>query len=240
MPRKTVVLQQARLRFLPRILQHAPPILLAILHADDKKRAIPWTGVIRTDLQEMWIRSRTCARLPDPQTHPSSWHSFMLSDRWHNAVCDVHSSHSALDKIVTRTSGSSPSPLLSFSCNLCSDGVHHFAFATKKALMSHQRSKHGMKSNARLYADADGICAWCQNCYVTRLRVLRHLTDRRSSCLNKLVSAGSPVLDDARVSYLDNIDRGLRRQAQRAGRAHPVAAGSATKADGKRIGRVCI
>ncbi len=72
--------------------------------------------------------------------------------------------------------------------------------------------------------------------FATRLRAIRYLTDRRSSCLVKLVASAHPVLTDARVAELDDVDRVARRLAQRAGPAHPAAVVPAKTDAGKPAG----
>ena len=132
------------------------------------------------------VRSPACALLPNPQLQPATWDEFVRSTAWDRAVAELHSSSSALDKVAPRTVDTARSVADGFSCN--TDDVR-LSLETNKALMSHQRAMHGMKTRARFYAESDGVCQWCKTRFVTRLRAVRHLTDRRSTCLPKLVAS---------------------------------------------------
>eukprot|EP00973_Karenia_brevis_P028821 3974320-Karenia_brevis.AAC.1 len=94
-------------------------------------------------------------------------------------------------------------------CALCSKPCP--AFATAKALASHQRVVHGVRSPMRAFADAHGECPVCKSKYGTRLRLLAHLSDsRRPRCRNDLLSGQYPTLTDERIKELDAIDRVAR------------------------------
>ena len=178
----------------------------------------------------------SCAHLPNPQLQPATWDEFVRSTAWDRAAAEHHSSSSALDKVAPRIVDTARS--VGVACNVCCTDDVCMSFATNKALMSHQRAMHGMKTRARFYAESDGVRQCCKTRFVTRLRAVRHLTDRRSTCLAKLVASAFPVLTDERVAELDDVDRIARRQAQIAGRAQPAAVGPAKTAVGRLTGRV--
>eukprot|EP00959_Pyramimonas_sp_CCMP1952_P137657 2880978-Pyramimonas_sp.AAC.1 len=41
-------------------------------------------------------------------------------------------------------------------------GPNRRAFATRSALVQHQRAVHGVRNEARRYVKADGVCLACQ------------------------------------------------------------------------------
>lgn len=45
-----------------------------------------------------------------------------------------------------------------------------------------------------------------------------------------------PRLTDVKVAELDEIDKALRTKARRDGHRHPIAVGSATTRNGKKVG----
>ena len=141
---------------------------------------------------------------------------------------------SVLDTPVAESNSPEVRP---FVCLLCSDSRP--AFPSHKALASHQRTSHGVRSPMRAFAEADGLCPICKTCFNSRLRLLAHLSDtRRPKCRDKLLSGTVPPLSHKRIAVLDELDKVTRRNAQRLGQTHPVAIGSAVRANGKRIGHV--
>ena len=91
----------------------------------------------------------------------------------------------------------------------------------------------------RAFAEADGLCPICKTCFNSRLRLLAHLSDtRRPKCRDKLLCGTATPLSQKRIAVLDELDKVTRRNAQRLGQTHPVAIGSAVRANGKRIGHV--
>ena len=56
-------------------------------------------------------------------------------------------------------------------------------FMSVKALLRHQRVKHGFRNPMRLFADKSGVCGACGTNFRTKLRLLDHLSDsRRTHC----------------------------------------------------------
>ena len=52
-------------------------------------------------------------------------------------------------------------------------------FKSLKALQSHQRVKHGIRSPMRFFASGSGVCPACHTNFRQRLRLLAHLCDSR-------------------------------------------------------------
>jgi hypothetical protein len=228
----------ARLRFLPRVILHAPPVLRALLY-DSGGCGASWTRLVCNDLEYAWHRSPMCSNLPHPEVDPEAWQSLITSNLWPSVVRDCHFVESVLDRSKS-CDRHSPSQLSGeFECGTCAScGVAERFFSSNQALLSHQRAKHGFRCSARFFASSSGICMCCKSMFVTRLRLLRHLTDRRRQCLAKLVAKNAPKLSERVVKELDLIDRESRREAQRLGRAHPRAVGSARNKRGAVVGHV--
>ena len=123
-----------------------------------------------------------------------------------------------------------------FVCGLCQDQP---GFKSSKALMTHQRIVHKMRTQMRYFADGDGVCKICGICFRSRLRLLAHLTDsRRPGCSSAIISQQLQPLSESRVAELDAIDRVARTEARRAGHSHAIAVGPARRPTGECIGHV--
>jgi hypothetical protein len=80
----------------------------------------------------------------------------------------------------------------------------------------------------------------CMNHYQSRLRLIRHLKDRRGRCWDQIASNASSFtrLSDVRVHELDEVDRAARKEARVQGHTTVLSVGSAKRPDGTRIGCV--
>ena len=127
--------------------------------------------------------------------------------------------------------------LVGYTCLQCDGGVR--SFPTQKALASHMRSAHNVKNMYRLYVDGSGKCPVCSTNLHSRLRVIAHLSDPRRNlkCRQAIHDGTVQSLPQSEVTKLDALDTLARREAQRAGRSHPIASESACKADGRKCGR---
>ena len=164
----------------------------------------------------------------------------MFTDRqaWEVAVNCIFFTKSCNDKSGTP---SGPLSVNTYICNICTlgdDGTRP-SFATQRALESHQRAKHKKLSDLRFYVSADGKCPVCKTTFNSRIRCLAHLSDRRRTACSDQIKAGAfRKIAATRVAQLDIDDRVARREAQRAGHSHPIAQKSATRRDGRAVGRV--
>ena len=111
-------------------------------------------------------------------------------------------------------------------------------FKNERALGADKRVSHGVRNQMRFYADSDGICPSCQGNYLSRIRLIAHLSDKRRRICQKHVLEFCAKLSNERVAELDEQDSRLRSAAQKAGRSHVQAVGQARRADGRRLGRV--
>ena len=119
--------------------------------------------------------------------------------------------------------------------------IYKPAFIDAKALDQHVRIKHGLKAPISGFVDGSGVCPACNTKFVTRLRCLRHLTDaRRPTCRDKILAGGWPLVPQHDIQTFEQIDRDARRSARQSGNSHALSVTSATRADGRRVGRVQI
>ena len=65
----------------------------------------------------------------------------------------LSSSLSLCATLIGRPEIMRPLPRTNAQCGMC--------FAIHKAAMQHAGAKHGLRTNKRLYADADGVCKAC-------------------------------------------------------------------------------
>ena len=234
-PSVDCIIQRNRLLYLRRLLINKPRVLLAALHFQFKGRRLPWVELILEDLRRVKKDLRCCSSLGDPAVDIEAWTTTITSHLWPSIVYLLHYTGSVSDRSSVRSSEKL------FSCDICSCGneASVVSFATQKALLAHNRTKHKTRIQHRFYVDADGICPACNTRFETRLRCIRHLSDaRRTKCWVKIVSTNIPPLSSDRVMELDLLDRVARTEAHRAGHSHPIAVGSARTAAGKRIGSV--
>ena len=176
--------------------------------------------------------------LPPPDRDSESWSTFIMHEgsRWSEVISEIHFDDSVCDNIQnTHNNTDVPVPFDTFPCASC-----EAKFGTQKALLSHMRSKHGVKTPMRFYAGADFCCQACKTVYSTRTRLLAHLTDsRRSKCFSWCLNNGTPLSEQS-VAELDDKDRLSRRAAMHAGHTNVHSKGAAVSYAGSlRGGRKC-
>eukprot|EP00973_Karenia_brevis_P073785 10255529-Karenia_brevis.AAC.1 len=120
---------------------------------------------------------------------------------------------------------------------MCGIGEQNF-FASERALRSHQRSKHGLRSSVKCYADADGRCKACRTTFSSRLRLIAHLSDKRRTACLRFCTAHVQPLSTAESDRLDMQDREERKAARRAGHTQPLSKARAIKCNGSYVGRI--
>ena len=229
-------------------MRKAPTPLLALLCVRNAKgiAVSPWSRQIHADLCFLFANSR-CLQLilNHPDSDPEAWHQFMFHQHvlFHQYVHQLVFVWSACDRVVdhvrdVQAFNESHCGRGAIKCALCPVGAQP-SFKSQKALLQHQRCFHGSRNEMRYYADESGICRHCNTNFVTRLRLLRHLTDsRRPVCRDAILAVSSQRLSEDLVETLDLKDREARRLAQRAGGSHPIACGPARTVAGKCIGHV--
>jgi len=156
-PAVDCILQRRRLLYLRRLVLHGPGVLLAMLAVKSGDSRLQWTTCIANDLKVL-ARYVNLPELGDPIDSAADWVAFIqgIGDDWNRLVQQIFYTESVLDKDAALPHMSSG--LSSFTCQMCDNPI---SFPTRKALMSHQRAKHGIKSPKRYYADSSGECLVC-------------------------------------------------------------------------------
>ena len=234
------VMLRQRVSYLARLVASEHSTLKSLIGARHPNGAMvsKWAAQLRSDLRRLWCGLEGVrAVLADPELAPGTWHEFMRAqpavvEGWLRdyifleSVCDDKLEGEVGDDLV---------------CDIC---AHQSTkqppkFKCARALLTHKRVVHGIRNHMRLFADRDGVCPICKGQYMTRIRLVAHLSDkRRTKCHDQIVEQSLPQLSPARVAELDEEDRVARRAAQRAGLSHVPAAGQARRADGRAVGRV--
>ena len=122
-----------------------------------------------------------------------------------------------------------------FVCQDCG-----MAFASSKACSQHARRKHDKPSEVSIYLEADGKCPVCGKQFISRLRCMAHLADRRrgSACRRVLVSGAYPALPPERFAELQLADSQARKAARAAGHTQTLVPNSHRRASGA-LGNLC-
>ena len=206
-------------------------------------RLLPWVQQVVKDL--CFVRDSSDmmkSLLPDPAIDSSPWFQLMHDDpeEWQSVCKRVEYSYSIFDdcKDVPSTAPAAARPHV---CQICSDATSA-SFPTAQGLAQHMRIKHKQRSSVHNFVDDSGVCPDCASNFVSRIRVIAHLSDTRPSrcrCRNVVLTGDVvPELSPEIVDKLNSRDRELKKQALRGGHTHALAAGSARTAAGRRVGCV--
>jgi len=231
-PSLDCLLLRRRLFFLGRIVATSHKSVLAVLSIRVKGTALPWVQQIMLDMETLYRSwGEHDKKLPPPGVAQIAWWRFMYHSpsQWKAWVSDIFFSNSILDKTVA-----GPALSAMFACHLCV-GVN---FATNQALLQHLRTKHKLKQQIATFVDGSGVCPACKSKLHTRLRVLKHLSDkRRRSCANQILSGDFAPVDADTLAKLEDDDRQAIRAARHDGHTSVPAVGQAVRSDGRRVGR---
>ena len=225
----------SRVRYAGRLLRLRPRALVALLHVREKECRLPWVTLLLRDLEVVRAKSdiEEVRSLPPADVSPCVWTPWLTCEsscaRMVNSVFFVAS--------VCDRASSSAVPVLAADLGAHSCAACDMQFASGRALESHRRAKHGDRLGIRRHV-AGAVCPHCLTDFRQRLRCLAHLSDRRRPLCREWVVNNVASLPDAEVKRLDEIDRTLRRVAQREGRSHHVASLPATSQGGNIAGRV--
>ena len=155
----------------------------------------------------------------------------MQASDWKERVASVFYAESCCDTQPS-AKGAVNTEVQQFVCVICRPGM---AFASSKALASHTRAKHKIKTSVRLYVRGT-CCPVCGVDFQHRARVLKHLGDTRRQCRAKLFAGDYPTMTESEAEKLDVDDCSLRRECYRSGHTSVLAMAPATK-HGKPVGR---
>ena len=222
---------------LQRIITRKPAQLVALLSLRIKDKPLPWVQLVKKDLNLLWTAAACCCHLGDPNTSLQPWVAFMKSKQnWQQALKCV----SFVDEIyqIVRESPSAQ-PKVVHSCWQCESCGKMFDNA--KSRDAHARKVHGARVEQRFYSNAERVCQVCESRFRTNQRLLRHLCDsRRTKCWNTIMAKPELFckLNALQVATLHTTYAAEKRAAKKGGLTHPVARGSASTRDGKRVGHV--
>ena len=172
MPSIDRLLTVARLQYLGRVERERPRSLIAALHARPRGQPTPWVAAVRRDVT-MLTTFGFFADLPDLDAGAEEWVARMAhKPAWKREVDRVFFTESSCDRVPASAEGAA-SRALSFHCPSCP-----CAFASQRALDSHARAKHGIRSPYRERVRSSA-CPCCCIDFRTRVRLLNHLGDKR-------------------------------------------------------------
>ena len=176
------------------------------------------------------------ACLRDALPHPSNvlvWYDFLRSDvdKWSRLIAQPFYS----DSVCEKNRGSDAVVDLAWMCELCPQRA---CFASAKALKQHQRVTHGMMNPIKQFIGDFSTCPACGTDFMSRLRLITHVTDRRRGACQAFIVQNCPRIPKQQFDELEAFSRQLHREAAKRGHSHVLAAGSACTRQGKRIGRV--
>ena len=97
-------------------------------------------------------------------------------------------------------------------------------FDSQRALDSHVRAKHKIRCDIRTYVGDTTVCPACSTKFSSRVGLITHLSDKRRPQYPARVREVCAPISDELASQLDEIDKASRRDAQRKGYSHPLAA----------------
>ena len=206
-PASWVQLVVARLCYFCRVVQHAPPSLIALLQCDV---ADEWK-------EETLIALRALQDIVRPQLD----HLHELEHFEHFVRVNAHSSmwnglikrvekHAAKEEPSAWTA-EMPAPTAVFQCSDCSR-----EFTSRKALKCHQSRVHGARRPAYFVAGGS-ICPACGANFHSRTRLMAHLQWGKASCVAALREGFLPAVPDEQLSQALVADRAVIRAARVSG-----------------------
>ena len=205
----------------PRRAQFWPP-----LYSNVDGAPLAWTALLLKDLRALLSRGvNGTAGLTDPLVGADAWNAIMSNKgSWDQVVSDLFYVESNSD----RHSFDVPAEIVShFNCPECQR-----AFATSRALQSHERAKHGKTSVLKYYLRS-AVCPACNTDFAQRIRCLKHVSDpRRPKCRDWIVN-NCRAMPKSMSSTLDLADRAERTAAYQSGRTQPHADRPARRQDGR-------
>ena len=194
-----------------RVVRHAPPFLLASIHA---LAHVPssWAAMVRGDLHALWVLHRgrgegVVASMPDPEEAPQLWAALAVEKPlvWKVSVAhlavEVHVPDSAVP-IIQELSEEG----VCFDCGAC--------FASRAALFGHRARMHDYRNPLRRKVEGT-TCQCCLYNFWTRERLVYHVK-KAVRCKSYYETRVSDLPRD-RQKQLDHDAAGVRRANTKAG-----------------------
>ena len=226
-------------------------VLHALLATRCKGARLPWVTLALQDLCRMYehassyailyeifvcICTSTNAQLALPGTYlcpgtcecAATWRSLVLHSRWADAVGAFFFTHSQHDRSLQGSSDVSRHAFVCVECStFCPESKH--VFDSQRALDSHSRSKHGVRTDIRAYIGDTSVCPACSTKFSCRVGLITHLSDKRRQKCPARVREVCARISEETLSQLDEADKVSRREAQRLGYSRPIASVPACK-----------
>ena len=170
--------------------------------------------------------------MPDPCDSAEAWTQIMIGfpQEWKCLVRSFIFFESPTDPrtLRERRGAALKRSMVHFTCEVCGDMSP--AFATQKGLDTHMRTKHHQRTCVSKYIDASGICPCCNVNVNNRVRVLRHVAEKRCrarikyrSCRERILSDEFPEIHSQILEQVFEKDKQLRAAARKQGRTQVLA-----------------
>lgn len=225
-------MRQKRLIYLSRLAGAKFDALHAVLQQKGNHgEYLPWVNMLIDDL--CVLKNALPGKLesmPDPRQnldaywrlardHQNEWRALVVL--YHDVAEDPRNIRK--DKRTTSRNANHSSPVL--ECGTCGEG-----FADQRRLATHQWAKHGTKSDIRTYVGDISLCPICKTDFVSRARLIKHLSERRArakhrrtTCRQAFMSSVTYRVTDGILLKLESRDKNMYRCARKAGHMHVIA-----------------
>ena len=195
-----------RLRYLRKLGEEAPRLLIDLLDRDDREARVSWLGIIRADIE--WVVCSCHTQLLDAQPCDlQRWWPYVIGmgKKWDRLVTSLTASETLRGHMEAKqkwTRGKEPldeegQRVLrggTFLCPYCSA-----SFYGNMARANHMRRRHGVNIEVRWYI-VDTSCGSCQRDYQTLQRNRQHLQYSKA-CFEHLRSIWMPMS----VDYVESV-----------------------------------
>lgn len=210
-PALECIISRMRLLYCARLVRVRPAALIALLHARPRGQKLLWIRQLERDSE--LLRPFLPCDFPQLECDPEAWSTIMVeNDAWKALVARVHFTASVCD--CERAPPEERARAYECHCGQ--------AFASARALESHQRAKHGTRLLIQDYLPSP-TCPACNVNFHVRVGLIAHVSDRRRPRCRDWIMANCTPLPAARATALRLEDRMYRREAQRAGHSHHLA-----------------
>ena len=206
-----------RLKYLRRIILHAPPLLKQMLAYEwSIMDPLSWTTLLVSDLRRLRDTCAFLTQLPDPAEDPLAWHEFIV-----NHEADFLCGLSFLADVYVE-------PTVECVAHCCSEEQHQCeirrrVFATKQVLSAQNLVKHGNKAVLR-NTIVKTFCLCCMKQFHTRSKLHHHIAYLNQKCrryyLEQVVDC-----DPEEVSLFEEQETVLVRKLVKSSRSkiyHPL------------------
>eukprot|EP00973_Karenia_brevis_P096181 12431002-Karenia_brevis.AAC.1 len=193
---------------------------------------MPWTEQLLDDFDQLKrFYATKLEGMPDAKLQPQAWVALVTKypNEWKELVtgyCEFEDP--ALERVTAQLSHHHK-----YSCTLCPCRP---VFKSAKALASHMRAKHKIRSPINKYIDSSGKCPVCGMKFSNRERVLAHVSERRirnragrPNCRQKLLAGAFPILCPDALERATLETRVALRESRKRGHTHVIASTYARK-----------